>query len=168
MAGQAGGNRLRRRYSRRPDFRCSAVIVILLSVAVVLLESVPALRREYSEALRRAEWGFTLLFTAEYVLRLSCTRRPLRYAFSFLGLIDLLAVIPTYLSLLMSGTQSLAVVRALRLLRVFRVLKLTHYVGEARTLMRALRASRAKITIFVFTVLIIVIIVGALMYPDQG
>ena len=144
------------------------LVLILLSVTIVLLESVPTLRREHAAALRLAEWVFTLLFTAEYVLRLICTRAPIKYAFSFLGMIDLLAVVPAYLSLILSGTQSLAVVRALRLLRAFRVLKLTHYVGEARTLMRALRASRPKITVFLVTVLIVVVIVGALMYLIEG
>jgi voltage-gated potassium channel len=149
-------------------FDIGLLVVILLSVTVVLLESVPTLRREHATTLRLAEWGFTALFTAEYVLRLVCTRNPLRYAFSFLGVIDLLAVIPAYFSLMFSGTQSLAVVRSLRLLRAFRILKLTHYVGEARTLMRALRASRPKITVFLVTVVIIVVIVGALMYLIEG
>jgi voltage-gated potassium channel len=144
------------------------LVLILLSVTVVLLESVPALRREHVRTLRVAEWVFTVLFTVEYVLRLICTKHSLGYGFSFLGIIDLLAVIPAYLSLILSGTQSLAVVRALRLLRAFRVLKLTHYVGEARTLLRALRASRPKITVFLVTVLIIVVIVGALMYLIEG
>lgn len=144
------------------------LVLILLSVTIVLLESVPALRREHAASLRLAEWVFTILFTAEYLLRLICTRAPLAYVFSFLGLIDLLAVIPAYLSLTLSGTQSLAVVRALRLLRAFRVLKLTHYVGEARTLLRALHASRPKITVFLVTVLIIVVIVGALIYLIEG
>lgn len=144
------------------------LVLILLSVTVVLLESVPALRREHASTLRLAEWSFTGLFTVEYVLRVVCTRNPLRYASSFLGIIDLLAVIPAYLSLILSGTQSLAVIRALRLLRAFRVLKLTHYVGEGRTLLRALRASRPKITVFLVTVVIIVVIVGALMYLIEG
>jgi voltage-gated potassium channel len=144
------------------------LVLILLSVTVVLLESVPSLRKEYATALRAAEWGFTVLFTVEYIFRLICTRHPLRYALSFLGIIDLLAVVPAYLSLILSGTQSLSVIRALRLLRAFRVLKLTHYVGEGRTLMRALRASRPKITVFLVTVLTIVVIVGALMYLIEG
>jgi len=142
--------------------------LILLSVTVVLLESVPALRREHAKTLRVAEWAFTVLFTVEYILRLICTKHSLGYAFSFLGIIDLLAVIPAYLSLILSGTQSLAVVRALRLLRAFRILKLTHYVGEARTLSRALHASRPKVTVFLVTVLIVVVIVGALMHLIEG
>ena len=144
------------------------LVLILLSVATVLLESVPSLRREYFTELRLAEWVFTILFTVEYVLRLICTRQPLHYALSPLGLIDLLAVLPTFLSLVFVGTQSLAVIRSLRLLRAFRVLKLTHYVGEARTLGRALRASRPKITVFLVTVLIVVVIVSALMYLIEG
>jgi voltage-gated potassium channel len=144
------------------------LVLILLSVTTVLLESVPALRRDYAEELRLAEWAFTALFTVEYILRIICTRRPLRYAFSPLGIIDLLAVIPAYLSLILAGAQSLAVIRALRLLRAFRILKLTHYVGEARTLSRALRASRRKITVFLMTVVIIVVIVGALMHLIEG
>jgi voltage-gated potassium channel len=144
------------------------LIAILLSVLAVLLESVPALRREHPLALQIAEWTFTILFTVEYSLRIICSRRPAAYATSFLGIVDLLAVLPTYLSLIFSGTQSLAVIRALRLLRTFRVLKLTHYVGESRTLMTAIRASRAKITVFIFAVSIVVVIVGALMYLIEG
>jgi voltage-gated potassium channel len=144
------------------------LVLILMSVMIVMLESVPTIRGHHETTLRQAEWVFTGLFTVEYVLRLVCTRNPLRYALSFMGLIDLLAVIPAYVSLILSGTQSLAVVRALRLLRVFRVLKLTHYVGEGRTLLRALRASRAKITVFLVTVVIIVVIIGALMYLIEG
>jgi voltage-gated potassium channel len=144
------------------------LFLIFLSVTVVLLESVPGLRRDHARTLRSAEWVFTALFTVEYVLRLICTKQPRGYALSFLGIIDLLAVIPAYLSLISSGTQSLAVVRAMRLLRAFRILKLTHYVGEARTLLRALHASRPKITVFLVTVLIVVVIVGALMYLIEG
>ena len=149
-------------------FDVALLIAIGLSVMVVLLESVPTIRREHATSLRVAEWVFTVLFTLEYILRLVCTRHPVRYAFSFFGLIDLLAVIPAYASLILSGTQSLAVVRSLRLLRTFRVLKLSHYVGEAGTLIRAIRASRPKITVFIFTVLIVVVIVGALMYVIEG
>lgn len=103
------------------------LVLILLSLTVVVLESVPSLRVEYATELRAGEWIFTLLFTVEYGLRLVSTRDPKRYALSFLGMIDLLAIVPTYLSLVLTGTQSLAVVRGLRLLRAFRVLKLTHY-----------------------------------------
>jgi len=144
------------------------LVLILMSVMIVMLDSVPTIRSQHATTLRQVEWVFTSLFTFEYVLRLVCTRNPLRYALSFMGMIDLLAVIPTYVSLILSGTQSLAVVRALRLLRVFRVLKLTHYVGEGRTLLRALRASRPKITVFLVAVLITVVIIGTLMYLIEG
>jgi voltage-gated potassium channel len=144
------------------------LVLIVLSTLAVLLESEPVLRSAYGPELRAAEWVFTILFTIEYLLRLMSVRRPLRYAFSFLGLVDLAAVLPTYLSLVFSGTQSLAVVRALRLLRVFRVLKLGHYLGEARVLALALRQSRRKITVFLFAVLTIVVILGALMYLIEG
>jgi voltage-gated potassium channel len=143
------------------------LVAILLSVLVVVLESDPSFRREYAKLLDIAEWSFTVLFTVEYLLRLVSARQPVRYAFSFLGLIDLLAVLPAYLSLI-TGTESLAAIRSLRLLRAFRVLKLTHYASEAGALMRALRASRPKITVFVAMVLTIVVVVGALMYLIEG
>lgn len=149
-------------------FDAVLLVLILSSTLVVLLESVPGIRREYGLALRSAEWFFTLLFTTEYVLRIVSTERPLRYIFSFFGVVDLLAILPTYLSLFVAGTQSLAVVRALRMLRVFRVMKLAHYLGEARTLSLALQRSRPKITVFLVTVLTVVLIVGALMYLIEG
>ncbi len=142
--------------------------LILLSVLTVLLESVSSVRAQYGLELRAIEWLFTLLFTGEYVLRLYSVRRPGRYAASFFGLVDLLAILPTYLSLVVAGTQSLLVIRALRLLRVFRVLKLAKYLGEANFLLAALRASRAKITVFLGTIMAIVLIVAALMYLIEG
>jgi voltage-gated potassium channel len=148
------------------------IVAILSSVLVIMLESIASVRAEYGEALRVAEWFFTVLFTVEYVTRLWCVGRPLTYAKSFLGLIDLLAVLPTYVSVLLPGGQVLTVVRILRVLRVFRILKLAHYVGEAGVLVRALRASRYKITVFVLAIVTITIIVGSLMYlvegPDNG
>jgi voltage-gated potassium channel len=114
------------------------------------------------------EWAFTILFTIEYLLRLASVGRPWRYALSFYGLVDLLAIIPTYISLVVVGTQSLLVIRALRLLRVFRVLKLAHFVGEAQVMRGALRASARRIIIFLGTVLILVLIVGSLMYLIEG
>ena len=134
----------------------------------VLLESVSSVRAQYGLELRAIEWLFTLLFTGEYVLRLYSVRRPGRYAASFFGLVDLLAILPTYLSLVVAGTQSLLVIRVLRLLRVFRVLKLAKYLGEANFLLAALRASRAKITVFLGTIMAIVLIVAALMYLIEG
>ena len=125
---------------------------IIISVIVVMLDSVSSINSEYGELLHRLEWFFTILFTIEYLLRLLCTNRPLRYATSFFGVIDLLAITPTYLSLILPGTQFLLVIRILRVLRIFRVLKLAHYVGEANLLIQSLRASGRKITIFLFTV----------------
>jgi voltage-gated potassium channel len=134
----------------------------------VMLESVVDFRAEHGALLRTLEWLFTVLFSIEYVLRLWCVRRPASYALSFFGVIDLLAVLPTYLSLLAPGGQVLAVVRVLRVLRVFRVFKLARYVGEASVLTAALRASRFKISVFLVAVLSIVVIVGSVMYLVEG
>jgi voltage-gated potassium channel len=123
---------------------------------------------QYGELLRAAEWGFTILFTLEYVLRLWCSPRPMRYARSFFGVVDLVAILPTYLSLIFPGGQASLSVRALRLLRVFRILKLAHHVSEARVLMRALRQSREKITVFIAAVLTLVVIMGSMMYLIEG
>jgi len=144
------------------------IAVIVLSVVAVTLESVRVINRAYGPWLRAAEWTFTILFTVEYVLRLICARNPVRYATSFFGIIDLLAVIPTYLSVLVPGTQYLLAIRLLRTLRVFRVLKLAEYLTEANLLMRALKASQRKITVFVFTVFTLVVILGSLMYLIEG
>jgi len=144
------------------------MITIILSVIAVLLESVSGIREQYGTWLHTFEWIVTILFTIEYCLRLYCVGKPLRYATSFYGIIDLMAIIPTYLSLFVIGAQSLIVIRALRLLRVFRVLKLVHFVGEARELGTALRASARKIIIFLGAVLTIVVIVGALIYLIEG
>ena len=149
-------------------FDVALLVCIVASVATVMLESVSSIRAQYGTILRALEWGFTILFTVEYVLRLICVGRPLRYATSFFGVVDLLAIAPTYLSIFFAGAQSLIVIRALRLLRIFRVLKLAHFVGEASMLREALRASMRKITVFLGTVLTVVVIVGALMYLVEG
>ena len=149
-------------------FDVALLWLILLSVLTVTLESVSSIRAQYGLELRAIEWLFTLLFTGESVLRLYSLRRPGRYATSFFGVVDLLAVLPTYLSLVVVGTQSLLVIRALRLLRVFRVLKLAKFLGEANFLLAALRASRAKITVFLGTIVTIVLIVAAFMYLIEG
>jgi voltage-gated potassium channel len=141
---------------------------IVASVVAVLLESLPAMRAAYGPALRVVEWTFTAAFTVEYVLRLLTARRPRRYAFSFFGLVDLVAILPAYLALTLGTSPFLVVLRALRLLRVFRVLKLTRYLGEASVLGSALQASRAKITVFLTFVLTVVLIVGAVMYVVEG
>lgn len=149
-------------------FDVALLWTILLSVLAVLLESVSAVRQEFGGTLRVAEWLFTILFAIEYALRLFAVRRPLLYMRSFYGLIDLLAILPTPLSLLYPGAQSLLVVRVVRLLRVFRVLKLTSFLGQADILMTALHASRQKITVFLGAVLTLVVIAGAMMYLIEG
>ncbi|MBE2185414.1 MAG: ion transporter [Rhodothermales bacterium] len=149
-------------------FDLALIAVILLSVVVVMLESVSSFRAEHGVLLRRIEWGLTLLFTAEYLLRLAIVAHPMRYARSFFGVVDLLAVLPFYLSLLVPGAQFLLVIRLLRILRIFRVLKLVRYLDEASTLTAALAASRRKIAVFVFTVLTLVTILGSLMYLVEG
>jgi voltage-gated potassium channel len=141
---------------------------IVLSIGLVMLESVPSIRANYGSSLRALEWFFTILFTAEYLVRLYTARNPLRYASSFFGVVDLLTIIPGYLSLFIIGAQSLLAVRALRLLRVFRILELSRYLGEASVLTSALRASRFKITVFLCTVLTLVMIIGSVMYLVEG
>lgn len=144
------------------------LVAIVTSVVVVLLESVASVRVRVGPTLRALEWGFTILFTVEYLLRLLTVRRPLHYMLSTFGVIDLLAILPTYLSVVLPGAQSLLVIRLLRLLRVFRVLKLAEYLRESRTLILALRASARKIFVFLLAVLTIVIVVGTLMYVIEG
>ena len=149
-------------------FDIGLLIAIFVSVIAVMLESVPGIRREYGDELRAVEWALTALFTLEYVLRLVSVDRPGRYARSFFGVVDLLAVAPTYLSLVVPEAHTLMVIRAVRLLRVFRILKLAHFLDEAQVLVGALRASRRKITVFLGGIVTIVVIVGALMYIIEG
>ncbi|RME67898.1 MAG: ion transporter [Verrucomicrobia bacterium] len=149
-------------------FDIALLACIGLSVLAVCLESVRAIRIQYGAELRWAEWVFTTLFAVEYILRLVSVRRPWRYAVSFYGIVDLLAILPTYASVFVEGTQSLLVIRALRLLRVFRVLKLAQFVTEARMLRAALLASSRKILIFLGAVLVVMLIAGAAMYLIEG
>ncbi len=149
-------------------FDVCLILAIVASVAAVMLDSVSSFASQHGPALGAIEWLFTLLFTVEYGLRLWCVRRPRAYALSFFGLIDLLAVIPTYVSLLFPGGQFLAVIRILRVMRGFRILKLAQYVGEASVLGTALRAARYKIAVFLVAVLTIVIVVGSMMYLVEG
>ncbi|MDH3292427.1 MAG: ion transporter [Gemmatimonadota bacterium] len=144
------------------------ILAIVASVVVVMLDSVQAARLQYGTTLRALEWIFTILFTVEYVVRLWCVPRAIRYARSFFGVVDLLAILPTYLSLFIPGGQALLSVRALRLLRIFRILKLGLYVSEAAVLMRALRQSRQKITVFIAAVLTLVVVMGSMMYLVEG
>jgi voltage-gated potassium channel len=149
-------------------FDLALIFAILVSVAVVLADSVARLHGQYGGALQVAEWFFTILFSIEYVLRLWSAHRPGAYARSTLGLIDLFAVLPAYLSLLFPGGHYLVVVRILRVVRVFRILKLKHFVGEGNALAEALRASLHKISIFLVVVLSIVVVVGSVMYLIEG
>lgn len=149
-------------------FDVALLIVIVLSIVVVMLESVKAIADDYRLAFRIIEWGFTIVFTIEYGLRLYSARRRLSYALSFFGLVDLLSLIPTFLSVVFTGIHSLLVIRVLRLLRIFRVLKVVRMLGEATTLLSALRASFAKITVFIGAVMTIVVIMGAAMHLIEG
>lgn len=141
---------------------------IMLSVLAVMLESVSSIEAKWGDWLKVIEWSLTVLFTIEYALRLMCVRKPLGYAKSFFGVVDLMAVIPTYLSLFFAGTQVLAVVRVLRVLRVFRLFKLSQFVDEAEALVTSLMASLRKIIVFMGTVLTLVVIMGTCMYLIEG
>ncbi len=141
---------------------------IVISLVAIMLESVGTIREEYGTALSIVEWVFTIFFTVEYILRLWVSETPKKYAFSFLGVVDLLAIIPTYLSLFVVGSQCLLVRRAIRLLRVFRILKLVRYLKGAQLLVTAMRASMEKIFVFVSAVLTTVVILGTLMYMIEG
>jgi len=142
--------------------------LILFSILSVFLESVASIRQNYLYYIRSAEWFFTAIFTIEYILRIYSSHKPLKYVFSFYGLIDLIAILPTYLSLFLSGGQYLVVVRAFRLLRVFRILKLNRFLYEGNILTTALKASMYKITVFVMSVVTLVTIIGTLMYIIEG
>jgi len=149
-------------------FDVSLLVAILGSILAVSLESVASIREEFGQALIIAEWVFTIGFTIEYVLRLYCIDAPIRYARSFFGIVDLFAILPTYLSFLIPGAQGLTVIRVLRLLRVFRVLKLARFLGEANVLTQALHSSRHKVAVFLGTLACIVIIMGSAMYLIEG
>lgn len=145
-------------------FDIGLLIAIFTSIAVVMLDSVQRFHDRYGEVFFLLEWVFTVIFTIEYILRLICIKKPLSYVFSILGIIDLIALIPSFLSFFFVGAQSLLVFRALRLLRVFRIFKLGHFLTEIRFLSTALKGSVRKISIFLFTVLMLTIILGSVMY----
>lgn len=149
-------------------FDMALIAVILLSVFAVFLESVRSVREIFGYELFIAEWFFTILFSIEFILRLVAVKRPMRYVFSFYGLVDLMAILPTYVSLLFPGTQYLLVIRILRLLRIFRILKLTSYISESRVITTALQRSRQKIIVFLVAIFTIVTVVGSLMYVVEG
>jgi voltage-gated potassium channel len=145
-------------------FDIALLVLIISSIMVVMLDSIDSYHRKYGELFMTLEWVFTILFTIEYLLRLICLKRPLLYVFSFLGMIDLLAIIPSFLSIFIAGAQSLLVLRALRLLRIFRIFKLTHFLTEIEFLKTAVSSSMKKISIFMLVVLSTVIILGSIMY----
>jgi len=149
-------------------FDVALLWAILGSVTAVCLDSVAGFEERFHGVFVAAEWTFTALFSVEYVLRMVSVRQPLRYAVSFYGLVDLLSILPSYLSLFVPGSQHLLVIRIMRLLRVFRVLKLGRYVSESQVLMTAIKNSRAKITVFLFTVMTLVVVIGAAMYLIEG
>ncbi|HWI84109.1 ion transporter [Ramlibacter sp.] len=144
------------------------VLAILVSVAVVVIDSVPQWHARHRFGFALAEWFFTLLFTVEYLARLMSVRRPLRYALSFFGLVDLIAVLPTYLALVLPELHALIDVRILRLLRIFRIFRLTEYIAEYQVMGEALLASRRKILVFLAAVLMVALILGTLLYVVEG
>ncbi len=144
------------------------LITIIASIVLVMLESVESIDKKYHDLLNIGEWIITILFSIEYILRIVSIKKPLKYIFSFYGIIDLLSTIPKYLSFILVGSHNLAALRALRLLRIFRVLKLARYIGASNRLLVALKASRAKIAVFLFFVLIVCIILGTIMYMVEG
>lgn len=149
-------------------FDVALLVAILLSVVVVMLESVDSIHLAYGEYLYYVEWFFTIIFTLEYVARILAVTYPRKYIFSFFGVVDLLSILPTYLSLFITGAQALLVIRSIRLLRIFRVLKLARYIGGASELSDALKSSREKIVVFIGAVFTVVVILGTLMYLIEG
>ncbi|MGC6285427.1 MAG: ion transporter [Polaribacter sp.] len=144
------------------------LIAIIASIIFVMLESVKSFDEKFYEFLNIAEWVITILFSIEYILRIISIKKPFKYIFSFYGIIDLLSTIPKYLSFVLVGSHNLAALRALRLLRIFRILKLARYVGASNRLIIALRASKAKIAVFLFFVVIVCTILGTIMYMVEG
>ena len=144
------------------------LIFILLSVFLVMLESVQSVNEKYYALLNISEWIITILFSIEYILRIVSVKKPLSYIFSFYGIIDLLSTIPKYLSFIMVGSHNLIALRALRLLRVFRILKLTRYIGASNNLVLAMKASKTKIAVFLYFVIILCFILGTIMYIIEG
>lgn len=144
------------------------LVVIIISLVLVMMESVPEYGKKYADEFIVAEWIITIFFTIEYILRVISINKPTKYIFSFYGIIDLLSTIPLYLTFFFGGLNALLAVRSLRLLRVFRILKITRYIGEADKLSKAIRSSGPKIAVFLFAVLVVSIIMGTLMYLVEG
>ncbi|VVN65019.1 hypothetical protein PS718_00037 [Pseudomonas fluorescens] len=144
------------------------LLIILASLVIVMLDSIDSIHQNYANVLAYIEWGFTIIFLGEYILRLYCSPKPLRYAFSFYGLVDLLAIVPGILALYYSDAQYLLIIRIIRMLRIFRVLKLSPYLKQANYLMSALRGSKQKIVVFLVSVCTLVTVFGTLMYVIEG
>ncbi|WP_228851962.1 ion transporter [Aegicerativicinus sediminis] len=144
------------------------LIAIIASIILVMLESIKHIDQRWHSVLDAGEWIITILFSFEYIARIICVRKPMKYVTSFYGVIDLLSTIPKYLSLIIAGTHALVALRALRLLRVFRILKLARFLGASNYLINALKASRAKILVFLFAVMILAVIFGTIMYLVEG
>lgn len=144
------------------------LILILTSIVAVMLESIEEIDSKYHKILNISEWIITILFSLEYIARIISVKKPKEYIFSFFGIIDLLSTIPKYLSFFFVGSHALVALRALRLLRIFRILKLVRFVGESHNFLRSLRASKAKIAVFLSTVIILCIILGTIMYLVEG
>ncbi len=144
------------------------LILILISIVLVSLESVKSISEQYQAALFYSEWIVTFFFTIEYILRIYIVRNKFSYIFSYYGIIDFLSLLPSYIGLFVSGAQGLMVIRALRLLRIFRIFKLSSYLQDSRIIMNALKASRTKISVFLFAVIMMVIIIGTIMYLVEG
>ncbi|MCP1420328.1 MULTISPECIES: ion transporter [Pseudomonas] len=149
-------------------FDTSLLLIIFASLVVVILDSIDDVHQNYAGVLAAIEWGFTVIFLGEYILRLYCSPKPLRYAFSFYGLVDLLAIVPGILALYYSDAQYLLIIRVIRMLRIFRVLKLGPYLKQAHYLLDALRGSKQKILVFLLSVCTLVTVFGTLMYVVEG
>lgn len=150
------------------NFDIALLWAILFSILTVMLESVASIKQEYGHVLRIIEWSFTILFTVEYIARIISINNPFRYIFSFYGIVDVLSILPTFVSLLIVGSHYLIVIRTLRLLRIFRIFKLVRFIGEAAVLKAALIASAHKIAVFFITIMTIVIITGTVIYLIEG
>ncbi len=149
-------------------FDATLLVLILLSVIIVMLESVPSYGDKYHTFFLIVEWFFTIIFTIEYALRIYVTVKPLKYITSFYGIVDLLSIVPTYLSIFVSGSQYFMIIRALRLLRVFRIFKLGNHLDQGSLIVESLIASRRKLTVFVFFVMLVVTLFGSIMYLIEG
>ena len=149
-------------------FDLSLIVCIVLSVALVFVDTIDSVHNRYGDLIRIAEWGFTGIFTLEYLLRLYCSSHPVQYARSFYGVVDLLSILPSYLALIFPGANFTLVIRVLRLFRIFRVLKLLRYLSEGNILLRAMMQSSRKVFLFFFSVSLIVMVLSAIMYVVEG